>query len=44
MSNEGMMFMIDQAKKLLGSDIQYSTVAGGPTDVPLLYHDGTAGR
>ena len=29
MSNEGMMFMIDQAKKLLGSDIQYSTVAGG---------------
>ncbi len=29
MSNEGMMFMIDQAKKTLGSDIQYSTVAGG---------------
>ena len=29
MSNEGMMFMIDQAKKLLGNDIQYSTVAGG---------------
>ncbi len=29
MSNEGMLFMIDQAKKLLGSDIQYSTVAGG---------------
>lgn len=29
MDNEGMMFMIDQAKKLLGNDIQYSTVAGG---------------
>ena len=29
MSNEGMLCMIDQAKKLLGSDIQYSTVAGG---------------
>lgn len=29
MSNEGMMFMIDQAKKLLGSDIQYSTVSAG---------------
>lgn len=29
MSNEGMMFMIDQAKKILGPDIQYSTVAGG---------------
>lgn len=29
MSNEAMMFMIDQAKKLLGGDIQYSTVAGG---------------
>ncbi|MDD3334739.1 MAG: 3-keto-5-aminohexanoate cleavage protein [Eubacteriales bacterium] len=28
-SNEGMMFMIDQAKKLLGDDIQYSTVAPG---------------
>ncbi len=23
MSNEGMMFMIDQAKKILGPDIQY---------------------
>lgn len=29
MSNEGMMFMIDQAKKLLGPDIQYSTVSAG---------------
>lgn len=29
MSSEGMMFMIDQAKKILGDDIQYSTVAGG---------------
>ena len=29
MSNEAMMFMIDQAKKLLGDDIQYSTVSGG---------------
>lgn len=29
MSNEGMMFMIDQAKKMLGSDIQYSTVSAG---------------
>lgn len=29
MNNEGMMFMIDQAKKMLGKDIQYSTVAGG---------------
>ena len=29
MSNEGMMFMIDQAKKILGPDIQYSTVAAG---------------
>lgn len=29
MSGEGMLFMIDQAKKLLGNDIQYSTVAGG---------------
>jgi len=28
-SNEGMMFMIDQAKKLLGPDIQYSTVSAG---------------
>lgn len=29
MSLEGMMFMIDQAKKLLGNDIQYCSVAGG---------------
>lgn len=29
MSNEGMMFMIDQAKKILGPDVQYSTVAAG---------------
>lgn len=29
MSLEGMMFMIDQAKKILGNNIQYSTVAGG---------------
>lgn len=29
MNNEGMMFMIDQAKKLLGPDIQYSTVSAG---------------
>lgn len=29
MSGESMLFMIDQAKKLLGNDIQYSTVAGG---------------
>lgn len=29
MNNEGMLFMIDQAKKMLGNDIQYSTVAGG---------------
>lgn len=29
MSNEGMMFMIDQAKKMLGNDIQYSTVSAG---------------
>ena len=29
MGGESMLFMIDQAKKLLGSDIQYSTVAGG---------------
>ncbi|WP_298022016.1 3-keto-5-aminohexanoate cleavage protein [uncultured Dysosmobacter sp.] len=29
MSNEGMMFMIDQAKKMLGDDIQYSTVSAG---------------
>lgn len=28
-SNEGMMFMIDQAKKLLGSDVQYCCVAPG---------------
>lgn len=28
-SNEGLMFLIDQAKKLLGDDIQYSTVAAG---------------
>ena len=24
-----MLFMIDQAKKILGGDVQYSTVAGG---------------
>ena len=29
MDYSGMMFMIEQAKKLLGDDIQYSTVAGG---------------
>lgn len=29
MSLEGMMFMIDQGKKMLGNDLQYSTVAGG---------------
>lgn len=29
MSGESMLFMIDQAKKLLGNDIQYSTVGGG---------------
>lgn len=29
MSMEGMMFMIDQAKKTLGNNIQFSTVAGG---------------
>ena len=29
MNNEAMMFMIDQAKKLLGPDIQYSTVSAG---------------
>lgn len=29
MSLEGLMFVIDQAKKLLGSDIMYSMVAGG---------------
>ncbi len=29
MRSEAMLFMIDQAKKLLGNDIQYSTVAGG---------------
>jgi uncharacterized protein (DUF849 family) len=28
-SNEGMLFIIDQAKKLLGQDIQYCTVAPG---------------
>lgn len=28
-SNEGMMFMIDQAKKLLGEDIQFSSVGAG---------------
>lgn len=28
-SNEGMMFMIDQAKKMLGNNIQYSTVSAG---------------
>ena len=27
--NEGLMFMIDQAKKMLGNDIQYCTVAAG---------------
>lgn len=29
MSLEGQMFMIDQAKKILGNDIMYSSVAGG---------------
>lgn len=29
MSLEGLLFVIDQAKKLLGNDIMYSTVAGG---------------
>ncbi len=29
MSLEGMMFMVDQGKKMLGNDLQYSTVAGG---------------
>ena len=29
MNNEGFMFMIDQAKKMLGDDIQFSTVAAG---------------
>lgn len=29
MTGESMLFMIDQAKKLLGNDIQYSTVGGG---------------
>ena len=29
MSGESMLFMIDQAKRLVGNDIQYSTVAGG---------------
>jgi uncharacterized protein (DUF849 family) len=29
MSLEGMMFTIDQARKILGNNIQYSTVAGG---------------
>ena len=29
MRSEAMLFMIDQANKLLGNDIQYSTVAGG---------------
>ena len=29
MSGESMLFMIDQAKKILGGDVQYSTVAGG---------------
>ena len=28
-SNEGMLFMIDQAKKMFGSKVQYSTVAPG---------------
>ena len=28
-SNEGLMFIIDQAKKILGKDIQYCTVAPG---------------
>jgi uncharacterized protein (DUF849 family) len=28
-SNEGIMFMIDQAKKLFGPNVQYSTVAPG---------------
>ena len=29
MTPESMLFMIDQAKKLLGTDIRYSTVGGG---------------
>lgn len=29
MSYEGLMFMIDQAKKTFGNDVQYSTVAAG---------------
>ncbi|HBH11698.1 MAG TPA: 3-keto-5-aminohexanoate cleavage protein [Clostridiales bacterium] len=29
MNLEGLMFMLDQAKKILGSDLMYSTVAGG---------------
>ncbi len=29
MTGEAMLFMIDQAKKMLGPDIQYSTVGGG---------------
>lgn len=29
MTNEAMMFMIDQAKKMLGNDIQFSTVSAG---------------
>lgn len=29
LSQEGLMFMIDQAKKLIGPDIMYSMVAGG---------------
>lgn len=28
-SNEGMMFMIEQARKLIGPDVQYCTVAAG---------------
>jgi len=28
-SNEGLMFMIDQAKKLLGNDVQFCSVAAG---------------
>ena len=28
-SNEGMLFIIDQAKKMLGTDVQYCTVAPG---------------
>jgi len=29
MNSEAMLFLIDQAKKILGNEIQYSTVAGG---------------